>query len=471
MFNFTFTPEIIGSVALIAGIAIAVIAFVVGMMRPRPAAQQQAPAPRPAAPHAPAPQPARQQASPPPPPAPPKAAPQPTVASPPTQPIILIPPELQTAGSSASETRTYGWLTITECVLVVGFLLALWLAGYVHWGPGLLLAALMALMAWYSYRDDITVDPPRFARVTVWNHLLPWIIRPRIVFAFEYFPLIEKLQIIDETPEIRAEGTELIFKDVRCKADPDSTDPKKAAEEAAQSGGSVEVHVGTAIIPDEGRSGDFFKAGKINPIMKMLHTRLGANIRHLAAGKTWEELTFSKATLSMYLITDLTGHQPTEIVLLDPKGNPLPDVALARPHHKYLVRPRTQSDIELNEYDAENFINTTLVDRPPDVHGLGVRLAQLGVTDIIPEGELKGVADLKAREKQERRGEAFDFETERQLADRYMEWAKEKGSPITAVQALEYARINRKRAQETIVRSSGNPLLDAAALVGTNRTK
>lgn len=361
-------------------------------------------------------------------------------------------------------------LTFTEMVILIGAVVSMWMFGYVHWGPGLLLATLMALMAWYSYRDDVTVKPPRFARVTLWNRLLPWVIRPRIVFAFGYFPLIEKLEIIEETPELRAEEEEFIFKDVRCKADPDSTDPN----EAAQSGGSVEVHVGIAVVPDERRSSDFFKSGGIVPVMKMLHTKLGADIRHRAAGMTWEEFTFTKASLSMRLIADLTGYRPTEIVLINSKGIPLPNLDQARPHHKHLVRARTPDDIVLNEYDADNFVNTSLVDRPPDVHGLGVRLTQLGVTDIIPEGELKKVADLKAREKQERRGEEYDFDTELLLANKYLEASRPApgaAPTMTLDQALERVRINRGRAKETIVRSSGNPLLDAAALFGSNQTQ
>ena len=184
---------------------------------------------------------------------------------------------------------------------------------------------------------------------------------------------------------------------------------------------------------------------------------------------TWEQYAFSKAMISMLLIVDLTGHQPTEKVVRDPadpnKG--VPDLDPKNPHDKYEVRPRGK-DEDVDELDAEHFVNTALIDTPPDVHGLGIRLIQLGVTDVIPEGELKAAADLRATETQQRRGEETDETTLEILIDRMLANAEKHQQKITWLQAYERVQNNRKKIDWRVVdvKSSGNPLLDAAAVVG-----
>jgi hypothetical protein len=371
--------------------------------------------------------------------------------------------------------------SFTELVLLAGFMVSLQLL-YIRWPLGVVGMLVVAAMAILSFKKGvITVDPPIFARTTVWDALWPAVIRPRVVFVAEFFPIWEKLILIDRTPTVRAEENQLVFKNVRTKADPNSGDHDEQAGTATaearkkQSGGSVEVHVGIAFFPDEQRSTEFIRSGRLERVERMLVTRLGTNIRHYALTMTWEEFTFSKAALSMDLIIKLTGLQPTDKVLLQPDGVPVPDTDTSddvAKHYKYKVelRPDGIPKNELTEYDIEHFVNTALVSNPPDIHGLGIRLSQLGVTDVIPEGELKTVADLKAREQQERRGEEADFDTELALAQKYVKASKDAGDnpPLTLSESLELVRINRRpgNVREIILRGSKNPITDAAAIVG-----
>lgn len=368
--------------------------------------------------------------------------------------------------------------------MLLGAIVSVLLWAFVDWGPALALIALVGAVGVVSYRDDITVDPPSFARPILWGYLLPWKIKPRIAFAFGFFPIFETLDVIKKTPVVRAEDTQLKFSNVRTKADADAEDHDAQAGSASaearkkKSGGSVEVHVGLAFLPDEDRSTQFIQMGKTVHVTSMLITRLGTILRHQATTMTWEEYTFAKAALSMEIITKLTGLQPTEKVLLA-NSAPIPDPTVSNDmskHYKYKVDqwPNGIPKNELTEYDIEHFVNTALIDHPPDIHGLGIRLSQLGVTDVIPEGELKAVADLLAREQQERHGEEYDVDTELGLAKKYVDASNNTdGRPtITLQQALEIVRINRRpdNVREVIVRGSSGQFTDAAALMGRPQT-
>lgn len=378
-------------------------------------------------------------------------------------------------------------MTFTEAVVAAGIALSIALMVLaLPFGIAILFFTLALAVVSYK-RGVITVDPPTFARTTVWDALWPFVIKPRVVFLAEFFPFWEKLILVDKTPIVRAEGNQLRFTNVRCKLESEAETATSAEtpfgnKETKQSGGSVEVHIGIAFFADESRSGEFIQAGRSTQVEKQLTTKIGTELRHQAAGKTWEEMALGKAAVSMELIIRLTGRQPTEKVSLDSgTGLPIPDPNFdpknpARAHYKYRVEERAVGIplIELNEWDIEHFINTALIDHPPDVHGLGIRLSQLGVTDVIPEGPLKDVADLKAREQQERRGEETDFDTEILLAQKYIDASKgDGGTPtITMEKALELVRINRRTSnvREVVIRGSTGPLTDAAALLGNNQT-
>ncbi len=347
-------------------------------------------------------------------------------------------------------------MTLTEIVLIIGTVLSLVMVGYVHWGPGLMLFSLIGMLAYYSLkRGRITVDPPTVARTTIFDMMWPAVIRPRWVFVLEP---IEKLVLIDRTPVVRSqesdkpEEKELIFRGVRCKAQDDEgiADPSKK-KGAKESGGEVEVRIGITIVPDPNRTSDFIKAGRTPKVMQTLTNLLGQAVRHQAAGKTLEEYMLGKSWLAMDLITKLTNRQPTEKVEFQ-DGRPVPDLDESR-HRKYQTRPRKLDEVLVDE-DVEVFLDTALVDHPSDVHGLGILLPRLEVTQIEPQDpELKKDADRKAREKLQRAAERVDFATERELADEYVEWAKAKGEIVSRTQALEWVRTNRGRAKEIFLRA------------------
>lgn len=348
--------------------------------------------------------------------------------------------------------------TLTEKVMMAWLGLTMFATFFVFWGVGLIMASLLGFVAMSAYHKEVTVDPPTFARRKIFGKLQPGVLNPRVMFALSLRGLFEELIVIDKTPLVRAEENELVFNGVRCKAQGDG--------DKKESGASVIVHIGLAFVPNDGEVGstNFINKGKSDKVMRILQTMLGSAVREQAVDKTWEEYVFEKARLSMELITKLTGRQPTEKVLLNGRGKPIPDPDESRPHHKYQVEPRNGRDI--NEYDIENFIDTALIDNPPDIQGLGIRLSQLKVTQIDPEDlQLQEDSNRKAREKAQRAAEEVDFETERALADEYLTWAVAQGEKLTSKEALEMVRINRKRAREVIIRAPDTvrPLIGSLA--------
>jgi hypothetical protein len=123
-----------------------------------------------------------------------------------------------------------------------------------------------------------------------------------------------------------------------------------------------------------------------------------------------------------------------------------------------------------NRYqEIEHFLRVALKNGGGDVLDIGLLIQRINVESIEPTGKLAAAADEPAVEDIQRISDEKDFKTGLILAQRYIDAGKENGETILLTQAMEAVRIDRKRATETIVRSSGNPIVDAAALVGIRK--
>lgn len=269
----------------------------------------------------------------------------------------------------------------------------------------------------YISLTTISAQPPSVAMPEFLGRRYDVLVREGIAFIF---PGLERFIVENFLPEdIRLEYVE-----VRCMLT--DSDGKKI------SGGSVTVKISVVFVPDINipyRFRLFLNNGRRKEITKILEGMVGEAVRQYATDKTWEELTFAKSELSAHLIWQLTGM-------------------------KYA-----------DDSDAiEQFLQRALVNGVADVRDLGISIRRLNVVEVEPEGKLKENALLAAEAILQRSAEQTDTDTIVLLAQKIVAAGRDSGDSISLREALEIVRIQRGLADETIVRSSGNGLLDAAAL-------
>ncbi|MSR71014.1 hypothetical protein EXS62_03165 [Candidatus Kaiserbacteria bacterium] len=374
--------------------------------------------------------------------------------------------------------KTIASSTITEKVLVGLFLLALLvILGTSHWFVGLIIFSLTLTLAKYS-EYTIPANPPSVGIPVLWGTRQNKIVKERLAFVAAPFETFVEI-------DCSLKNSDTTFKGVRCS---DPVTPPAPASGAAtppapaprRSGGSVSVKVGKTWEPDTSspaRLNQYTKAGMEAKVNNILSDITGETIREIAAERTWEEVALAKEMLSALVVTRVTGLQPTE------KVRRISGKAVRNPYNpdtpKYevdgVIDPATPIE-DLEKEDIEHFLDSILRDGPADVRGLGIRIRRMNVIEVQPEGKLAEDAELSAREKQQRGAEETDFETERRLIKAYRDEANTRsdGSVINPGEegyvsyqtAAEWVRVNRGRAKENIVRSSGNPLADAASLLG-----
>ncbi len=181
--------------------------------------------------------------------------------------------------------------------------------------------------------------------------------------------------------------------------------------------------------------------GETSPIILQVLAMLGQDIREYGATMTWDELTFSKAALSVRLITMLTGLEPDDE----------------------------------NDEAIKRFLTEGLSGGIADIVHLGVKIARLNIEEIEPAGKLAEDAEKAADEKLQRTAEEIDTDTSIRLAKKMILATGITEEEFVAKpfeerqnllrEAMETVRINQGRATENIVRSSGNPFADAAAMM------
>ncbi len=382
--------------------------------------------------------------------------------------------------------------TITEKVLATLCGIALFLLLFSDsWIIALIILAIALALAMYS-EYTIPANPPTVGIPTVWGKRQNKIVKERLTFVaapFEGFVEVDR----------SLKNKDITYKGVRCSepapvadppapvdpaAPPAPTPPKRSRKKVVpskrRSGGSVAVKVGITWEPDDrhvARLNQYIDACLEPKVTNILSDITGEVIREIAAERTWEEVALAKELLSALVIVRVTGLQPTEKVKRDKKGNALrnpQDPNTPKYQIEGLIDPNTKIE-DLPKEEIEHFLDSILKDGPADVRGLGIRIRRINVVEVQPEGKLAEDAELNAREKQQRSGEQMDFDTERGLIRAYMDDANKlpdgtilKPGDVGYVSyqmAAEWVRVNRRRANENIVRSSGNLLADAASML------
>lgn len=350
--------------------------------------------------------------------------------------------------------------TVTEWVMAFLLVIALWCGFFGFLGQSLIasvttiiLIGLVVLIGIIAY-DEVPSGPPSVAMPVILNKrytLSPDSIGEGPVFVFRP---IEDLVVRNYLPVV----VPFAFDGVRCLL--------KADEEKVP-GGLVTVEGSITIVPDIKMNERFMTflnkgghlrfrrpqtdkldttpvgdgSGETSPIIEQILAMLGQAVREYGGTKTWDELTFAKASLSVKLITMLTGLEP-------------------------------ESE---NEATIKEFLAQALIDGVADIIDLGIMITRLNVEEVAPEGGLKENADKAANELLQRTAEQTDIGTAIKLAQEFLEaWGIDEEVLNTMSRqerqqlmekALELVRIERRRATENIVRSSGNPFADAAAML------
>jgi hypothetical protein len=317
--------------------------------------------------------------------------------------------------------------------------------GFLDFGPVLLLAGLTFVIAAVSLRQIPASDPPSIAGLTrLGRRVYGLVLKEGYVFTF---PFLEDLIIESRVPETRT----LEFAAIpTLAAEADGT-----ANTQKRSGGSVKAKVMFVYLPDINDAAEededhdgfnkFLNSGGRGGVNAQTEGMTGGTLRKYGSKKTWESMAFAKAEISADLIEMMTGE----------------------------TIPGRNADGSISDDAVKQYLDKTLTNGIADVHDLGIKIKRIEVIAIDPEGGLGEDAELEARETQQRRAERKDIETEAELAMIHIEKSKVGDKPtVTYKEALEYVRLRRnKNSSENIVRSSGNPILDAATVFGNNQQK
>jgi hypothetical protein len=277
-----------------------------------------------------------------------------------------------------------------------------------------------------SFRE-VPAQPPSVAVPTFLGRREVSVVREGFVFVF---PGIEDLIVKDFLPFDAA----MTFSEVRCLLLPRAENAVKEVSPA--SGGAVSVKVAIMFVPDiddPERMIMYLNKGGKQEVARILEMMIGEVVRYEGSRLTWEQFAFSKSKLSAQIISQLT------IV------NPPP---------------------EMTEDQAREFLIRALDNGVADIQDLGIKIRRLNVIEVEPEGHLREYAQHAADELLRRQAENIDVDTLVGLAHKLMEGEKKRGHLLVYKDALEQARIIRGHATETIIRSSGNGILDAAVAYG-----
>ncbi len=384
-------------------------------------------------------------------------------------------PFLLGSRTTPTEQLMLAWTLLGIVLMIFGF------------NAGIIIAifgSVLGLIIYFGW-DEVKADPPMVAISTLFGHPLNRVIVPRIAFVL-------RLARFDGLIYIGTTQTEFDFKvKVRCAKDsmidPVTLMPKtipllddqqqqvkvggvaKYVLKPWESGGEVELTFGCTFEPDtrRNRAYQLVTVGRQAGARAMLTNMISEALRKHATQFTWEELQTMMPELSAGIITMLTGVHPSVRVRTDDgtrNGRPLRDMRKDSPH-RYLTYDESDpqrylgADEVPSRAEIEYFLEDVVQNGMSDVRGLGIMLRRANAFDFALTGALAQAADLAAQEKQQRSGETIDFETEHQLAEKYITQAAAKGSTLDYVKALELVRINRRRATEIFYRGvDHNPL-------------
>ena len=324
---------------------------------------------------------------------------------------------------------------------------------YRHWWfMGIVFIVASVIFFAVGIKTIPAVAPASFALLTFWGMRYPVVVREGKKLLATYPPLF-----IDLIPvSIEQQNLDFVFQHVRCrlerKEDTGKADPA--------SGGAVVIEVSLTIVPNEERFEDYIIAGgesrsktknaeTLTVLHDIIHDMLGEALRQEGGRRTWERMTFSQEQLTVMLITLLTG--------VDPK--------IESPFDTEDPEEQEQRTKELRGF-LQEFQGGASGNGISDVHGLGAKIRRINVVRVEPDGKLADAAERAAIEQQERKAELIETGAVLDMAKLYVKQSEVDGKPtITLDRALQIARLERnKGTREVVVQSSGNPLLDAAAL-------
>lgn len=320
-------------------------------------------------------------------------------------------------------------------------------------------------------------DPPHVGILTFWDRRLRTLLPEGTHLLAPYFPFMVGVNSVN----VEGWNFKFEFKNVHCKHK--DTDGNRVP------GGQVSVIISGMVEPDYKASDSsgqpcgadriitYLNRGGEEKVRAALEGVLQQATKNLATLFTWEDFTLMKAPLAAALIMNISGAKVYKLPRIDAV---IPDEYLDISPDEY-AKLRTERirdplmylwEVKGNETeyrqrykDVETFLKVVLETGVGDVVDLGIQFTIFAVEEIEPEDALDAAAQGAAIEQAERRKEEIDFDTELLLAEKYLATATKRGEQMTLDQALERVRVNRGRAKEVIVRSSGNQFADAAALM------
>jgi hypothetical protein len=317
-------------------------------------------------------------------------------------------------------------------------------------------------------------DPPHVGILTFWNRRIRVLVGEGTHLLADYFPIFLGVNVV----KVERVNLNFLYTDVRCRGEVVNGKPT--------AGPAVTVEVAVTYEPDyEGKHGGrdvgadriikFLNSGGADGVKHILQDLTGEEVREIASEYTWEQFVFLKAPLAASLLMMVSEAKLRKLPresdgsISDAIFNITPDEYVTLPvieqPLRYVLAAENETERTTRQREMEVLIRIIRENGIGDVIDLGLQLIRLNVVRIEPEGAgLNEDAELAAREHKQREAENLDFETEIQLAEKYIAAARRSGGDMTIDAALERVRINRGRATENIVRSSGNLLADAAAL-------
>lgn len=395
--------------------------------------------------------------------------------------ILLGAGAILVAGGIWGTLNWYGWVRWFGPIdIIVGGVLIL-LGGYI---------IVVGLM-------DIPADPPHVGLLTVWGERVPVLLSEGLALLPNFWPFNVGAIVVS----VEKKNFDFEFTDVRCRNATDADGKPVTDPSAPTAGGAVTVKVSVTLSPDYtaiDRDGNpcgakrvmgYLNHGRMDGVRSILDDTLSEATRHLAGLYDWETFMFMKAPLAVALLAKISDIDFKRLPRKESNGDFSENVNDITPERyakfeeielapleylfgddlKALEPAERKKEQQRRLVEIEIFLKLARQSGVSDIIDLGVHIARLNVSHIVPEGDLAKDAEGAAREKKQREAETFDIDTGILLAQKYLDFAKD-GS-VTAAEALQLTRIDRKRATEQVIRTpaSTDPLTRSAAIVASGR--
>lgn len=312
---------------------------------------------------------------------------------------------------------------ILPWVLVISFAtLGITLGWFIH--PIFLLFFVYSLYLFLDGLTRIPADPPNKGVLTIWGKKTSCVVGEGIKLFLPSFPWwIEVLEV-----EMTKRNVTITIADVPCK---DTSGKRK------DGGGMVNatVFVSFTWMPDTERLHNFIQMKKDSGVESILKEKIGDEVRQMGRNYDWQGLTFATDKINYTIIHKVTGDR---------------------------IEPSMTED-EIDEY-----LKKLAVEGSTDIIDLGIRIFRVNVSKVEVEKKVRDSADRLAVEKQERRAEVFEIETEIKQAEKLHKRYKTLGEPKTMEMCVHEIRMRKAQRDGKGVSTLEIPgLKEAAAAVAT----